>query len=258
MKRALLILGIALTACSSTTTTSTATPPTEDLWNETYSIVGLVVSGATRALVPDSNPSITFNGADMNGTTGCNSFFGTFSVDGDSISLSQLGQTEIGCEEPLTLQEQQIMAVLAAADRWSVEGGILTVGASDGTGALELGRGEGPPADAGLEGTRWVLDTLVDGDTASTPVAGAEATLTIEGGEAGGESGCNSFGGRVTVDPPTITFDEITTTEMACDQAVMDQEAFVYDVLGRATNFSIDGDLLTIDAGGRALVYRAA
>jgi heat shock protein HslJ len=45
---------------------------------------------------------------------------------------------------------------------------------------------------------------------------------------------------------------------MACDQAIMDQEAFVYDVLGRATNFSIDGDLLTIDAGGRALVYRAA
>jgi heat shock protein HslJ len=259
MRRALPILAVVLAACSAAgTTTTTAPPAVADVWNTTYSIVRIVVGGADLPLVPGSNPSVTFSGTDVNGTTGCNSFFGTFSVDGDSISFDQLGQTEMGCDERRSTQEQQIMAVLAAADRWGFEGDILTVGAAAGTGAIELGPGEGPPATVALEGTVWILDSLVDGDRVSSTVAGSHSTLTIDGGTVGGDSGCNTFGAEATLDPPTIAITDLTTTERACvDQPIMDQEGFVYDVLGNATSFAIDGDQLTIEANGRSLVYRA-
>lgn len=71
-----------------------------------------------------------------------------------------------------------------------------------------------------LAGTQWQLR-----DLAGVPVAG-EAWIGFEpGGQAGGNAGCNQFGGNYSRDGDDLTFGNLTATMMACvDPARMQTE----------------------------------
>jgi hypothetical protein len=82
-------------------------------------------------------------------------------------------------------------------------------------------------------------------------------TITLEFGEAdkaGGQSGCNSYGGTYTVQNDSLKFEEVTSTLIACsDQAVNDQEGQYLQALRTASHFTSDGHTITIwyqDEGG--------
>jgi heat shock protein HslJ len=111
--------------------------------------------------------------------------------------------------------------------------------------------------DAELEGTTWVLESLIAGDTVSSTVAGSRATLTIAGGTGSGSTGCNTFNGPMEPGEDVITSGDLATTRMACD-GLMEQEEAVLAVLGASPAHVIEGDTLTLTLeDGRALVYRA-
>jgi hypothetical protein len=81
------------------------------------------------------------------------------------------------------------------------------------------------PTEA-LVGTTWILETILDGDVAATPIGDA-ATLLLD---ADGE----------------------------CSQDVVDQDGIVVTVLGDGFRPTIEGDLLTITSmGDQGLVYRS-
>jgi heat shock protein HslJ len=89
--------------------------------------------------------------------------------------------------------------------------------------------------------------------TASVP--DADATLTFgEDGIVSGSGGCNSLGGEYEVNNQTITFSNVTSTLMACDEPRMAQEGAVTQVLSSTAEFEIDGNTLTIVGDGIALV----
>ncbi|HSV85604.1 MAG TPA: META domain-containing protein [Levilinea sp.] len=104
-----------------------------------------------------------------------------------------------------------------------------------------------------LEGTQWQLESI-DGDPL---VAGSMITLQFDaGGAAGGNSGCNSYGGGYSLEGSRITFDEIGSTLMAClEENIMEQEAAYLGALLSAQEVSLEGDRLTITSDGGALVF---
>jgi heat shock protein HslJ len=111
--------------------------------------------------------------------------------------------------------------------------------------------------DAELAGTTWQLDTLVDGDAASSTVAGAEATLEVADGQLSGTTGCNRFWGPAEVVDGRLVAGPLSTTRMACD-GVMGQEGHALAVLDGRPTIGIEGDRLTLSLDdGRSLVYRA-
>jgi hypothetical protein len=77
-----------------------------------------------------------------------------------------------------------------------------------------------------------------------------ETPITLEFGEdwqAGGHSGCNSYGGTYTLQDDLLQFGEITSTLIACaDQAVMEQEQQYLEALRTASRFMVEGDTLEI------------
>ncbi|MCB0106650.1 MAG: META domain-containing protein, partial [Caldilineaceae bacterium] len=103
---------------------------------------------------------------------------------------------------------------------------------------------EGDP----LAGTSWQLTALGTADSEMPVVAGSTVTLEFSAnGQAGGNTGCNSFGGDYTVDGENVTFGGLVSTLMACaDANVMDQEEQYLDALNSADRFALDGDQLTI------------
>lgn len=92
---------------------------------------------------------------------------------------------------------------------------------------------------------------------AMTPaVSDADANLTFgDDGTVGGNSGCNSLGGEYQVEGNVITFGELTSTLMACDEARTAQESAFTQVLNGDAEFEIEDETLAITKDGMALVF---
>ncbi len=61
----------------------------------------------------------------INGYTGCNRLLGTYTLDGLSLRLSQLGTTKMACTETET--ESRFLDVLGRTDNYKVSGDLLTL-----------------------------------------------------------------------------------------------------------------------------------
>lgn len=98
---------------------------------------------------------------------------------------------------------------------------------------------------------KWALEELRDGVVTS----GVHTTLEVgPGGRAGGNGGCNGYGGRVSVNDDTVQFTDIAWTEMACEPATMAQEASFLAVLAAAAKFHAEaGVLVLLDSAGSKL-----
>ena len=112
-----------------------------------------------------------------------------------------------------------------------------------------------------MAGTNWQLIALGDVGAATPVLTGSTVTLAFSAdGQAGGNGGCNSYGGDYTVEGDTVTFGEIISTLMACaDQNVTEQEQQYLAALGAANRFAITADTLTIwfDDGASELNFVA-
>jgi putative lipoprotein len=91
------------------------------------------ISVAGDAPVEGSNPTLAFTVDEINGTTGCNQFFGGYTYDGGTISISQVGMTMMACDGPVSEVEGAYTAALNGATTVSVdEGGQLLLTGSGG------------------------------------------------------------------------------------------------------------------------------
>lgn len=66
-------------------------------------------------------PTIEF-GADgaVSGFAGCNTFGGTYTTDGDKLTMGPLASTKIGCERPASAVETEVFAALSGVTTWSI------------------------------------------------------------------------------------------------------------------------------------------
>ena len=82
-----------------------------------------------RKSVPIQGSSITmkFLDGEVSGNAGCNSYFGSYEIEGNSIIFSQLAMTEMACMEPdgIMEQEQAYLAFLSEVVSFSIDGNQL-------------------------------------------------------------------------------------------------------------------------------------
>lgn len=108
-----------------------------------------------------------------------------------------------------------------------------------------------------LAGTQWVLESLRGAD----PLPGPRLTLGFdEEGQAGGNAGCNSYGGGYVVEGERLRIgggdQGLAMTMMACaEQARMDQEQRFVEALGAVERYRLDeGNLILLDGAGNELL----
>ncbi len=63
----------------------------------------------------------------IRGNTGCNSFFGSYTLDLYALSFSDIGQTEMACDEPIMATENAFMQALRNTGSYSLQENILTL-----------------------------------------------------------------------------------------------------------------------------------
>lgn len=110
---------------------------------------------------------------------------------------------------------------------------------------------------APLQGT-WKLSAYGPKESPTPAVTDAEATLTFDGkGNVTGSGGCNSLGGTYKIDGNKITFSEVISTLMACDDARMSQEGAVTQVLSGTADYTIKDSTLTLTNNDNVLIFAA-
>lgn len=105
-----------------------------------------------------------------------------------------------------------------------------------------------------LAGSQWRLTEL----NGNAPLASTEPiSLNFESAtQAGGNSGCNIYGGSYRVSGSSLSFSELASTMRACaDPAPMEQEGIFLQALGAATTYELaNNQLLLKDAAGTVIL----
>lgn len=108
------------------------------------------------------------------------------------------------------------------------------------------------PEDAGIFDRDWVAQDI---DGAPVNDKGKPTMRIAADGAVSGRGGCNGFFGSAKVDGSKIDFGQMGSTQMACEQELMDQEHKFHQALDGAASFRIDdGKLVLSDKDGKDIV----
>jgi heat shock protein HslJ len=204
---------------------------------------------------PGSRATLQLGGGEVGGISFCNHYFSSYRLTGSSFTVDGLGGTEMGCEPEVMAAETAYLAALAAVD----------TAAADGDGLVLTGDGVelrftpvAPVPDSPVEGTRWVLESVIDGESASSTV-GAPAVLLLDPDRtAEASTGCRSLTGTWLVEDGALVIDDLLAADAECPADVERQDAHVTAVLGGGPTLAVEGSRLTLTGDdGRGLDYRA-
>ena len=106
-----------------------------------------------------------------------------------------------------------------------------------------------------IAGMTWLLTgQLIDGEMVDLP-EGLVVSLRMEGGDAGGNAGCNSYFTSYELDAFELAFGPIGSTMMACLPPVMDVEQAYLSNLGLVAAYQSGGiQMALLDAEGDFLL----
>src|SRR5687767_1310518 len=217
----LLLLAVGLGGCgqASNTQAGAAKPGSGEAWGRTFLSTSVTENGQPKPLVEGTRISLRFDGErrQLGAQAGCNSMSGAASFEDGRLVVDDLATTEMGCDPPRHAQDEWVAAFLTGRPRSTLDGPTLTL--ENGTTRMVLDDRKVADPDRALRGTKWVVDTIVEGESASSVPAGAEAHVVFGDGEDrdrfGGHAGCNGMGGNSVVDEKgsTIAFSEVISTK---------------------------------------------
>ncbi len=109
-----------------------------------------------------------------------------------------------------------------------------------------------PASDLDLDG-RTFVSTEVAGHEL---VADSEIRLTFQNASVSINGGCNTLVGGYTIEGDTLQIPVMAMTQMACDPALMDQDAWLSETFSGSPTLAVDGDNLTVTAAdGSAITF---
>jgi len=188
----------------------------------------------------------------LNGDTGCVRFGGSYSVDGDDLSVTTGPMTRRACvDEVAATQEAALLAALPEVASARLSESSLELLADSGTVLLTLAAG---PSD--LDGSAWQVAAVNNGTGGLEASALTEAlTAEFREGTISGFSGCNTFSAGYTTEDDRITIEAPRATLIGCEPDVAETEARYLTALERSTRFELEATSLTLrDADGAAQV----
>lgn len=111
---------------------------------------------------------------------------------------------------------------------------------------------------ASIENVRWILVSYGDPETPYAVLTDTDITARFNSGtkELRGNGGCNHYTGEYEIEGKNLTVKgALAVTEMWCGDEVGAQESAYLDILVDMESYELDGDILRIDCGNKALYY---
>jgi heat shock protein HslJ len=221
------------------------------IWRLTYlrGLDALALRDATRPVTAG------FKAGRISGFSGCNQFFGPYTLDRDRVVIGRLAGSMMACEERSMAVENAVHAELAGAFRYVLAGQRLTL--LSGTEPVLTFAAEPAPT---LEGVTWQINGFNNGRQAVvSPLLGTALAVTFKDGLAEGSAGCNTFRATYTAHADRIVIGPAVVTRMTCaGDGVMQQEREFLSALESATTWGFMGKLLDMHRADGERVLTAA
>jgi heat shock protein HslJ len=169
----------------------------------------------------------------------------------------------MACPEPIMQQETVYLAQLTKASSYNSLGDTLTFFDASGATILVYKRPlDGVATQPSIAGV-WDLFSYNNGKGGIQSVIIGSKTTAIFGSDwkLSGSGGCNQYSaGYTTTASNGITITQPTSTMMACEVPVMQQETQYLSLLPTAAKYEISGDQLTLfnSGGTKILIYKSA
>ena len=218
-----------------------------DLRGRTFLSTGVTENGQLKQLVSGTRIRLSFGeeGRRIAANAGCNHLGAEARIEDGRLLAGEMGMTAMGCDGGRGEQDAWLAKFLADKPTIRVSGTELVL-ANNTTEIRLLDRTVADP-DRPLIGTRWVVESVIDRDTASSIPQGAVAQLVLNAdGSFTGNTGCNQMGGGAVIAAPTIRFAGVFTTKMACEEGRMRLEQAVLSVLRDDVSYEIEADQLRL------------
>ena len=211
-----------------------------------------LVEGIT--VVADYPITLSIVGSEVSGRAACNSYFGVAAFEGTTATFGELGATAMGCEPDVQASETAFLTALGMVDTFAVTVDGLTLSSAAGDLVFRLAV---PAPTAAVVGTDWVLDTLIEGDTTSTPGGSSATLMLVADGTLTGSTGCRILTGT-WIENGAVFVVPTLSADGECPDELWKQDSLVVTVVGDEFRADVAGDRLTLTSmGGDALVYRA-
>jgi heat shock protein HslJ len=178
-------------------------------------------------------PTATFADGRVTGTTGCNRYSGTYTLDGGRLAIEPGPTTRKACAPPADAVEQAYLAALGRVSGWRVDDGDLVL-LADGAPALRF-RAASPAGS-------WTVTSLATPDAVTSPIPGTELTATFaEDGTLSGSAGCNTYTATYTATGGDIAISPPAATQKLCPEpeGVSEQETAYLTALPQAARFGM-------------------
>ena len=107
----------------------------ESLSGTSWTLVALGPVSVPKPALEGSAATLSFSedGNEINGDTGCNSYWGSYKADGESFTTTELSWHEAGCpSHGLFERESAMKNILIGAQRYSSNDSRLTIESADG------------------------------------------------------------------------------------------------------------------------------
>ena len=208
--------------------------------------VWALTSLAGKKPVAGTRISISFTAdGKVSGSSGCNSYGGTYTAAGVRLKISKLASTQMACAPAIMTQETQYLGALSSTRLYGVRGGTL---------ALRSGIGRSLAVFAvesqTLAGTSWHVTAYNNGKQAVVSVlAGTKLTAAFgKDGMLTGSAGCNHYDATYTTSAAALELGAIASTRKTCASpaGVMAQESAYLAALGTVATYRIEGSMLEL------------
>ncbi len=192
------------------------------------------------------------------GNGGCNQMFGSARVNGSRIVFSNVGLTRRMCKLlPGSVPENTVVRALESTVRYQISGRVLTFFDRRGRTVLQFRREVARPERIALEDSKWMLEMI---GSSRSPVGVKDAFVAFDEQKrsAGGNSGCNVYGGSYTERNGSISITELISTMRACEEGnMMEIERSLLNGLRNANRYEIrDGRLYLYRGTNLLLTFR--
>jgi len=94
----------------------------------TWKLTSYGTTDTLSSALADVEAGVTFNeDGTVTGTSGCNEFGGSYTVDGNEIAFNEIISTLMLCDTPIMSQEEAMYQVLSETVAFQIEGNMLTI-----------------------------------------------------------------------------------------------------------------------------------
>ena len=201
---------------------------------------------ASKAYIELNNDKTRFSG-----NNGCNRMFGGMQLAAGKLTIGNIGSTRMACLDADGDLEQQFMAELSGANGLRQNGETLELLNNE---RVVLKFKSSNPETMKLEDKKWFLQSIKG---TAIELTGDKPFIAFDAGKqsAGGNTGCNVFGGSYSSEGNKLLVKNTFQTMRACieDNRMEIERAFL-DELARVSTFEIKDGKLYLKNGDSVLL----